>query len=1300
MDHELSELENLISQAMLRDRFRLRSELRRIRSGKRSGKQVAGSVESLREKIARSTSVCNARRENFPQAEIDVELPIFERRDEIIETIRNHQVVVISGETGSGKSTQLPLMALQAGFGVGGMIGHTQPRRIAARGVAARISQQLGTPQGSDVGFKIRFDDKTSERTYVKLMTDGILLAETQTDRFLEQYELIIVDEAHERSLNIDFLLGYLKRILPKRQDLRLLITSATIDTQRFADHFTNDGQQPVPVIDVEGRTYPVEIQYLPPDDFENPADQKTDIDDHIVNTCRHLAATADGDMLVFLPTEGDIRTLHKKLRAARLPGRQTEVLPLYARLSTDQQNQVFRPGKQRRIVLATNVAESSITVPRIRFVVDTGTARISHYAPRSKVQRLPIQAISKASANQRAGRCGRIGPGICVRLYSEDDFQSRADFTIPEIRRTNLASVILQTLMLKLGKIDEFPFLDPPRPEAISDGFKTLFELGAVDQHRRLTGLGRKLARLPVDPRIARMIFEADSQNCLNEILIIASALEIQDPRVRPADRQQAADAQHEKFRNEKSDFLSLLNIWDFFHKLKEDLSRSKLKLACQQNFLSFTLMRQWQDIHRQLRAMANEQRLKTRPRKDDYNAIHISLLAGLLSGVALLGDRYEYTGASNIKFHLWPGSGVFGSKPKWIVAAEVIETSRRYGRTVAKISPDWVETLAGHLVKRHYTDPHWSKKRQSAMASEQVTLFGLPIVSGRLVGYSRIDPDASRNLLIEKGLVGNEFEGRHDFYDHNLWLLEELKTEAAKTRNRDLIINSDIIAQFYQEHIPPDVVDAASLTKAIKSKPQLDQRLRMTRTDLLPASELGNVTTQFPNEVQVGSMQIPIQYRFAPGAQDDGATVKLPLEGVGQLDDAQTGWLIPGLMQSRIIALIRSLPKPIRRNLVPAPETAKQVAESLEFGRGIFVEAVAKELSRIGGAPVDVGLFKTEKMDDHLKVNLQVVDEDGEIVAQGRSVAEIRSQLGAEYSSSIVDVEDAVWNQDGLVEWTWGDLPKEIAITRGGTKLSAFPAITDQGDSVGLRLTDSQNASEMTTKQGLVRLFQITNRKSLKSQVNWLPELDQHAVTLARIVPAAELKSQLSDLITRIAFVDRNAIPRNQQEFESMQAEAVERISVATQCVAKWLPRLANAVHQLYLNLEELGDRYSVTKGYVRAQIAELKTDGFLALTPWTWLEQYPRYFDAINYRLGKLDSTPPEKDRRLSEEINGYWDQYVEMHQLHQQQAIVDPELETFRWMIEELRVSMFAQQLGTSLTVSPRRMEKQWAKVRRV
>ena len=1276
------------------DRLGFKKQLKKLQE---QNAPAADAVKQLNESIEASAERLSNRRDGLPELKFDRQLPIFERKDEIAEAIRGNQVVVISGETGSGKSTQLPLIALEAGFGISGTIGHTQPRRIAARGVAARISQQLGSAQGTDIGFKIRFDDKTSQSTYVKLMTDGILLAETQSDRFLDQYDLIIIDEAHERSLNIDFLLGCLSRILKKRPGLRLVITSATINTQSFADHFAEAIGATVPIISVEGRTYPVDILYRPPAEEELGQNDPLDL---VVDTVRELGEIDDGDSLIFLPTEADIRSLAKKLRDANLGGARTEILPLYARLSTDQQNLIFNPGKARRIVLATNVAESSITVPRIRFVIDTGTARISHYSPRSKVQRLPIQAVSQASANQRAGRCGRIGPGICVRLYSEDDYQQRPKFTTPEIRRTNLASVILQTLALNLGQIDEFPFIDPPRADSIRDGYKTLFEISAIDDRRKLTPLGRRLGRLPVDPRIGRMIFAADRESCLSEILIIASALEIQDPRVRPAEKKKAADEQHEKFKDERSDFMSLLNIWDFFHDLKSDLSRGKLKRACVQNFLSYSLMRQWQDIHRQLKAMVVQQRLKSGKRKNDYNAIHRSLLTGLLSGVATLTDRHEYTGAGGIKFNLWPGSGVFNSKPKWVMVSEIVETTKRYGRVAAKISPDWIEPIAAHVVKKRYADPRWSKKQQSVMASQHVSLFGIPIVAGRAIHYGRIDCEAARDVFIRDGLSGDEFTGKQDFYLHNQWLLEELSTEAAKTRVRDLIVDPQDIVNFYQASVPGNVFDTRSLNKVIKDDGELDQKLRMTRADILPQSGIDSTRDQFPDEVAVGSMKIPIAYQFAPGADDDGATVRLPVEGVGQLDEAQTGWLVPGLMKERIIGLIRSLPKQIRRNVVPAPETADQVIETMTMGEGFFAEAVAKQLTRIGGVPITVQMFKQEKLAPHLHVNLEVVDEEGDVIAKGRSVAQVRAQLGAEHASSIVEVQDSTWHQDGLVEWSWGEFPKEATITRGATRLAAYPAILDQKDAVGLRLVDSRPASDKVSKQGLVRLLQILHRKSVKAQVAHLPNLDQHALKLARVLPSKTLRPQLADLIVRVAFVHLKKFPRSEQEFDELRSDAVQKLSIASQEVTKWLPRFAASVHQAYLQMENIPANRSPVKGDIKAQIVSLTLDGFLATTSWEWLKEYPRFFEAIVFRIEKLSSTAVDVDQMKTVELEHYWDKYHEIKARQEAQSVVDPELEQYRWMIEEYRVSLFAQSLGTSLTISSKRLEKQFAKIRQV
>ena len=1275
---------------MLRDRHWLKTRQRQLAKG------TPQQREAFEKRLAASHDKWTQRSSGLPKPDLDNSLPIAEREDEIAAAIREHQVVVISGETGSGKSTQLPLIAMRAGFGVSGMIGHTQPRRIAARSVSARIAQQLGPTGKSDVGFKIRFTDETSQRTYVKLMTDGILLAETRSDSFLNDYELIIVDEAHERSLNIDFLLGSLKRMLVRRPELRLIITSATINTERFAEHFSVAGAPPVPVINVEGRTFPVDVIYRPLDGDSGDGHDAAAMASHVVDTCRELAREDDGDMLVFLPTEAEIRDVSKKLKSGSLPGRTTEVLPLYSRLSTDKQNTIFNPGKSRRIVLATNVAESSITVPRIRFVIDTGTARISRYSARSQVQRLPIEAVSQASARQRAGRCGRIGPGICVRLYSEDDFDNRSAFTTPEIRRTNLASVILQTLSLKLGPVDQFPFIDPPLAPAIRDGYKTLFEIGAVDDHRRLTPLGRKLARLPVDPRIGKMILTADRENCLAEMLVIASALEVQSPCVRPPDKRQAADTAHEKWANEKSDFLSMLNLWDFWHELKQSLSRGQLKKAAAQNFLSLSLMHQWQETYRQLKSMAMQEKLKSGSRRNDENAIHRSLLSGLLSSVAMAGDRGEYMGAGGTSFNLWPGSDVFAAKPKWIIAAEVVETSRRYGRTIGKISPEWIEPLAGHLINRRYTDIRWSKKQQSVVASEHASLYGLPIVAGRQVHYGRIDPETARETFIDEGLCGDEYDGTQPFYQHNQWVLEQITDEAARTRDRDLVVDPWQIANFYREKIPAAAFDVRSLNEQLKSDAELDSRLRMTRRDLIPEADVADTTTLFPDAVQIGSMNIPVQYKFSPGDADDGATVRLPVEGIGQLDDIQAGWLIPGLLESRIVELIRALPKPIRRLVVPAPETAQKIASEIDFGKGSFRESVAMHLSRIAGQPISAESFKLEKLPPHLNVNVQIVDAEGQTVAEGRSLTELREQLGPEAATTVVEVTDSQWHQDGLKEWSWGELPTEITVTRGSTQMSAWPMIVDQGDTVGLRLADSLTAAKLQTRQGVTRLLAIQNRKHLRSQVNWLPNFDSHAVRLIKICNAETLKQGMADLIMSVAVDSVPVLPSDAGQYASVQQRSVELISIATQEVAKWLPRLADSVHGAKLAIESLSAARKELHGDIGQQIATLTGDGFLRSTPWRWLKEYPRFFDAIAARVDKISP----KDAEMSNTLQRYWEQYETLAAQHRTQGIVDAELVTFRWMVEEFRVSLFAQKLGTSLTVSEKRLDKQWAKVRRV
>lgn len=1273
---------------MQRDLYRLRKLERTAREQPTPANQAKldGELAAARDGLTRRLG-------KLPKPSLDPSLPVFERAQEIASLIRQHQVVVVSGETGSGKSTQLPLIALQAGIGAYGLIGHTQPRRIAARSVAARIAQLLNSPLGDAVGFKIRFNDQTNDDTYVKLMTDGILLAETQFDRFLDRYEMLIVDEAHERSLNIDFLLGYLKNLLPKRPNLKLVITSATFDTEKFSHHFSDPQGNPAPVLHVAGRTYPVEVRYHPPEEDSTDEQRQQDI----VRHCRELVNHRDGDVLVFLPTEMEIRQVTKKLRAA-FRDRPVELLPLYARLSPAQQNEVFRPSAHGRVVLATNVAESSITVPGIRYVVDSGTARISRYAPRTKIQRLPIEAISQASAKQRAGRCGRVAPGICVRLYSEDDYSSRPEFTTPEIRRTNLAGTILQLLALRLGAIDEFPFIDPPSPELIRDGFKTLFEIGAIDGQRRLTPLGKKLSRLPVDPRIGRMLFAADEQGCLNEILIITSALELQDVRIRPAEKQAEADAAHRAWNDPQSDFLAILNMWDFIVHLKETLSRSRFRMALEQNFLSPTLVAQWQDIHRQLLEIVGEYGLKVHRRQNQPDAIHRSLLSGLLSSVATLEDKAEYTGAGGVKFFLWPGSGVLAAKPKWIMAAEIVETSRRYARTVAAIKPEWIEPIAGHVLQRTASDPYWSDKGQTVMALQKTTLFGLTIRSQERVNYTKIDPETSRDLFIAHGLVEGRIRSTFEFFEHNRMLMEEIEMLAKKTRQRQLVMDSTLIANFYHRRLPIAAVDVRSLTELLRLNSELSKRLEMQPEDLGISAEDWSVAEQLPDRVQVGSVEAPVQYEFHPGGDQDGANVRLPKAALGQIDEVQLGWLIPGLLKDRVIAMIRSLPKPLRRRLVPAPDIADRVLKEISFGEGNFFEVVAKTLGRIAGEPIPASHFTKEKIDPHLLVNLIVVDDQEQPLASGRSLLEIREQLGAGESTGIIEADSNEWNQTGLTEWTWESLPDQVPIVRGKTRLIVYPAIVDDGESVSLRLVESAAQAETLTHAGLARLFLIRQRKNVRSQVQWLPGIDQVQVYLARWIKSEQFKEWLGRRLVVNGLVENQDPIRSAFEFEARNRRAVELLSVATQELATWLPKLGDAAHKLALKLEEHSKKQPEVVAEIRRQSSRLLKIETLEETSWRWLQQLPRYLQGFVIRLDKLASGGGANDRAAAGILSRYDKVYEQLAEQHQRLGMDDPELDNLRWMIEEFRVSKFAQNLGTSVTVSEKRLDKQVQNVR--
>ena len=1303
---------------MLADRFRLRRLLDSVQQAVKRKQSCDRNLKRLTDALAKSVELREQRAANLPMVKLNDELPVTGRRDEIADAIEKNQVVIVCGETGSGKSTQLPMICLSMGRGVTGMIGHTQPRRIAARSVATRVAEELGSIVGAAVGFKIRFTDATGPKTYVKLMTDGILLAESQGDRFFEQYDTIIIDEAHERSLNIDFLLGRLKQILPRRPDLKVIITSATIDAKRFAEHFGN-GDQPAPVIEVSGRTYPVEIRYRPPFDPDarpqdeqpgrntGPANRRrseADMQAAVLDAVGELVLEGPGDILIFMPTERDIHETAKSLRGRLLSlasrGQKTDILPLYARLSAKDQNRIFQTQPHRRIVIATNVAESSLTVPGIHYVIDSGTARISRYSSRSRMQRLPVEPVSQASANQRAGRCGRIGPGICLRLYSEEDFNGRDAYTSPEIQRTNLASVILQTTALRMGPLEEFPFLEPPRTGTITDGYRSLFELGAIDEQNQITEIGRQLSRLPVDPRVGRLILAGHEENCLHEVLIIAAALELQDPRDRPIDQRQAADEAHAKYQDSSSDFLSYLKLWDFYHQVRSGASRGQLRKACQQNFLSYNRMREWVDIHHQLSELVAEVGLKPSKRKDNFDGIHRALLTGFLANIALLTDKHEYTAAGGQKVSVWPGSGLFSQKPKWIVAAELVETTRRYVRTVARIQPEWIEPIAGPLMKRTFSDPEWDSQAGSAMAFEKVTLFGIPVIPRRRIRYSKINPEFSRELMIRDGLVEGHLEIELGFLRHNARLMEELEGLQTRTRRYDLIVDDEFRYAFYDRRIPFDVADIQHL-KRWMGEARKDRRgiLDMTKADLRRSGTEEVTGHEFPDSVHVGQIQLPIEYHLEPGSPEDGVTLELPQEAFNQIDQNRLGWLVPGLVEEKVVALIKSLPKSLRRQFVPAADTGKEVAGRLKFGQGNFEETVARILSGIAREPVAPADFQGDRIPNHLQMNVRIVNEQGEALAIGRDLRSIRQQIGGQVSSSFAQIDDDRWQRDELKTWNFGDLPAQVTVQRGTLKLKGYPTLIDDGKSVSLRLRDLPIRSAIENRAGIRRLTAIALARYVKVQVDNMPRLNEWVMLSAAMGGAAVFQQNLGDLIVdRALFPDKGPYPRTEADFQQRVKKAKSLIPVATQDVTVLVGAIMSgyaAVRKSINGTQSPNWKYAAED--VRKQIARLTEPGFLTATAWGWLRQYPRYFEAACARLGKLPQGGAQKDGRAQEVIENLVGLYQQRADEHRERDVYDPELEHYRWMLEEFRVSLFAQELRTAIPVSEVRLEKQWAKV---
>ena len=1292
---EITELRARIDHTMIRDRHKLRRSWETIQGRMKEGKPVDRSLKKLETDLKRSTDLAESRAVSIPETTYDDELPISMRRDEIAEAIQKNQVLIVCGETGSGKSTQLPKICLDAGRGRHGVIGHTQPRRIAARSVSSRVAEELNSKLGEQVGFKIRFTDSTSKGTLIKLMTDGILLAETPSDQYLEQYDTIIIDEAHERSLNIDFLLGYIKRILPRRPDLKLIITSATIDSERFAEFFRTD-DQPAPVIEVSGRTYPVEVRYQPPVE-----DNDDDIDWQraAADACEEIALEGTGDILVFMPTERDIRETARILRGRQFSGdlanRQTEIVPLFGRLSEKEQNRVFQPHDHRRIVIATNVAESSLTVPGIMYVVDPGTARISRFSSASQVQRLPIEPISQASANQRKGRCGRIAPGVCVRLYSEADFESRDEYTQPEIQRTNLASVILQMKSLKLGKIEDFPFINPPTPAAIRSGLKTLYEIGAIDESEDLTKLGRSLGKLPVDPRIGRMILAAEDEQCLEEVLIITSALELRDPRDRPIDKQQAADKAHEQFQHESSDFLSLLKLWDFYRGLDKKLSQSKLRKACLQNFLSFNRMREWKDLHRQLREIVVDSGIKPTDRRNNEDAIHRAILCGLLANVGMRGDSHEYMGAGGQKFFIWPGSVTFGNKPKWIMAAELVETTKRYARCVAPIQPGWIERIAEHVLKRNYSDPHWHEPSSCIMAFEKVMLFGLPIVPRRRCRYGHVDPKFCREEFIQQGLIEGGYQSSGEFAKHNAKLKEELKEWQAKLRQGQHFASEEIEFDFFDERLPADIFDGPRFEKWRKKAEGKQPKLLFFRKhDLFLDEDSVPKQTAFPDTMKIGTMTVPIEYHLEPGSTEDGLTISIPPEGLNQLSEENLAWLVPGLLEEKIVALIKTLPKSLRILFVPAPETAKKIVHNLSFGQGDLLTQLAAQLRKLSGEHVPTSAFEPDRLPSHLQFNVRVVDGHGKTIAAGRDLSELRTQ-SRKKASQVVQGQNQKWHKDGLTDWTFGELPQQIQLERGGMNVIAFPMLIDQEKSVGLRLSESQLDAQFQTKRGLVRLLLLRDTKRFVEVVRHFPRIDHLTMQAASLPDGKRFHEQLAYAVAQAALFREPDIPRTKATWEQKIQQSHNQTSVVVQDFVNVLEPLFRGYHSTRKLLEKKHPpALQALVSDLQDQLAELMAPGFLVDAPLGWLSQYPRYFQAMQQRWEKATTGGFQKDRANQKLIVPHWNRWKHACEQLQAKARRQPQLVQYRFLIEEFRVSTFAQKLGTAMPVSSKRLNELW------
>lgn len=1284
-----SSLRAALKECMIRDRFRLS---KKIHSANKIKKPEAKATvfDGIAMDIAKSMMVVQNRSLHKPHIEYPDNLPVSQKRDDIADAIANNQVVIIAGETGSGKTTQIPKICSELGRGRAGLIGHTQPRRLAARSVANRIAEEMHTPMGEYVGYKVRFNDQVSDNTQIKLMTDGILLAEIQHDRFLNQYDTIIIDEAHERSLNIDFIMGYLKELLPKRPDLKIIITSATIDPERFSNHFNK-----APIIEVSGRTYPVDVRYRPlnPDDADQDLDQLDGIFQAVDELCDEPGL---GDILIFMNGEREIRDTADALMKRNL--RDTEIVPLYARLSSAEQNRIFQSHTGRRIVLATNVAETSLTVPGIKYVIDPGTARISRYSYRTKVQRLPIEAISQASANQRKGRCGRVSEGICIRLYSEEDFNSRPEFTDPEILRTNLASVILQMTSLGLGDIEAFPFVEAPDKRHIQDGVRLLEELGAMnakvsDPKKRLTTTGRKLARLPIDPRLARMVLESVKYHCLQEVMIIASALSIQDPRERPSDKQQSSDDKHKRFFHEESDFFTFVNLWNYIKEQQHALSSNQFRKQCKQDYLNYLRVREWQDVYFQLHQAMREMDAKLNSEAAGYQSVHTALLVGLLSHIGMKDtEKSEYQGARNARFHIFPGSGLFKKQPKWIMSAELVETSKLWGRIIAKIQPEWVEPVAPHLIKRSYSEPHWSKKQAAVIAHEKVMLYGIPIVPKRNVNYGPIDPVVSREIFIRSALVEGDWETKHKFFHQNRKLLREVEELEHKSRRRDILVDDDELFNFYDQRISTDVVSGRHFdswwNKANKETPELLD----FEKEMLFQGDASHVTDlDYPNFWHQNGLKLKLSYQFEPGQDSDGVTVHIPLPILNQVNQEGFDWQIPGLRHELVVSLIKSLPKGLRRNFVPAPNYADAFLSRVTAMELPLLDALEKELRRISGVEIKREDWQLEQIPEHLKVTFRAVDHRKRKLKEHYDLYELKESLKEKVQQTLSKVADDDIEQQGLHTWSFGELPTVYQQKRGGFEVKAYPALVDTKDSVEIKLFETEQEQQQAMRAGQRRLILLNIPSPVKYLHSHLPNKSKLGLYFN---PYGKVLDLIDDCIAcgiDKLIEQKGGLVWQPEQFEALKEHVRAELGDTVVDIAKQVETILTTAFNINKKLKGKVDfTMAFALSDIKAQVESLIFKGFATECGWKRLPDILRYMKAIERRMEKLP-IDPNKDRLHMLKIESAMKDYKELLNKIPKGMDIPDNVKDIRWMLEELRVSYFAQQLGTPYPVSDKRVK---------